>query len=66
MKEVTLMCLVIILATALYLLGVIHGYRQGQIDAVTDKMYYCLEKQDNNEFTWEYHLEGCNGVERKD
>lgn len=60
-----------LLVLVIYFIGVIQGYKHGQIDAVTDKMYWCLEKQDNSEFIWMYHSEGCklgeaNSVERKD
>lgn len=35
------------------------GYRSGQIDALTGKQYYCLEKQPDLSLVWVEHEEGC-------
>lgn len=34
-------------------------YKDGQIDALNGKIYYCLVEQDNLELNWEYNPEGC-------
>ncbi len=51
--------LLITLIVCCLVFGYFNGYKQGQIDVMTGKVQYCLEKQDNSEFTWKYHSEGC-------
>jgi hypothetical protein len=42
-----------------FIVGRENGYKDGQIDALTGKIVYCLERQANNELIWMYRKEGC-------
>lgn len=63
MSDSTLYPLLLLLVALTFVLGIFvghsNGYKIGQIDALTGKVYYCLEKQESFELAWQYHSEGC-------
>lgn len=60
MSDFTLYLLVLLVVAVAITIGAYRvGYQTGQIDALTGKVYYCLEKQASYELTWQYHSEGC-------